>query len=118
MENVIYGIKNCSTMKKTFDWFDGHEVAYRFHDYKKVGIDDQRLRDWSAKLGWEKLVNTKGPTWRKLAAAGQPPLANIDEAIAVLVANTSLIKRPIIETASGELLIGFNPEDFMGKMGK
>ncbi|MDR2689948.1 MAG: Spx/MgsR family RNA polymerase-binding regulatory protein [Azoarcus sp.] len=118
MENIIYGIKNCSTMKKTFDWFDEHGIAYRFHDYKKEGMDDERLRAWSARLGWEKLVNTKGPTWRKLIAAGQPPLNDIDEAITLLIANTSLIKRPMIETAAGELIVGFDPGTLEDKLGK
>jgi Spx/MgsR family transcriptional regulator len=108
METVIYGIKNCSTMKKTFAWFDEHHIAYRFHDYKKDGVDATRLRAWSTRLDWQTLVNTKGPTWRKLATAGQPPLTSIDEAIPLLVANTSLIKRPLIETASGALIAGFD----------
>ncbi|GHU14428.1 arsenate reductase [Betaproteobacteria bacterium] len=109
METVIYGIKNCSTMKKTFDWFEAHHIAYRFHDYKKDGVDPARLRTWSTRLDWQTLVNTKGPTWRKLVAAGQPPLTRVDEAIPLLVAHSSLIKRPLIETASGQLVVGFDP---------
>ena len=67
MENVIYGIKNCDTMKKTFAWFEAEGIGYRFHDYKKSGVDAATLARWFARLGWEALVNTRGTTWRKLA---------------------------------------------------
>ena len=62
----IYGIKNCDTMKKAFAWLESHNVAYEFHDYKKAGVPAGKLKEWAAKAGWEKLANTRGPTWRKI----------------------------------------------------
>jgi len=66
MSVTIYGIKNCDTMKKAFAWLDKHGVEYAFHDYKKDGVPAERLKAWSGELGWEKLANTRGPTWRML----------------------------------------------------
>jgi hypothetical protein len=62
----IYGIKNCDTMKKAFAWCDSNNISYEFHDYKKLGVPRERLVHWCRTLGWKTLINTKGPTWRKL----------------------------------------------------
>jgi len=105
MKPRVYGIRNCDTMKKAFAWFDAHKVAYEFHDYKKAGVPPGKLRAWSAKVGWEKLANTRGPTWRKIPE-GQK--TNIEKA---LEANSSAIKRPIVE-AGAKLLIGFDPAEY------
>ncbi len=108
---TIYGIRNCSTMKKAFDWLDEHGLAYEFHDYKRSGIDAARLTQWCAGRGWQALVNTRGTTWRGLA----PELKQIDsdgEAIERMIAAPSLIRRPVIEYGKagvGDLLIGFDP---------
>lgn len=109
MENVIYGIKNCDTMKKTFAWFAGASVGHRFHDYKKSGIDAATLARWCARLGREALINTRGTTWRRLAPE-QRVLADTTAAIALMQAQPSLIRRPLIETVSGELIIGFDAQ--------
>ena len=107
----IYGIKNCDTMKKAFAWLDAAAIAYDFHDYKKSGIDAATLASWCEKLGWEALVNKRGTTWRKLSPE-QQAIATAADAIALMQANTSLIRRPVVETAGGELLVGFDPERF------
>jgi len=109
MSTTIYGIKNCDTMKKAFAWLDEHGVAYSFHDYRKSGITPETLARWCAQLGWQTLVNTRGTTWRKLDPA-QQALSSADDAIALMAAHTSVIRRPVIETASGELIAGFDPE--------
>lgn len=108
----IYGIKNCDTMKKAFTWLDEAEIDYEFHDYKKVGIDADTLARWCAQTdGWQALVNMRGTTWRKLSPK-QQSIADEAGAIALMIANPSLIRRPMLETPDGELLIGFDPMRF------
>lgn len=111
MSSTIYGIKNCDTMKKAFAWLDANAVAYSFHDYRKSGISPELLARWCDKLGWQALVNTRGTTWRNLGPAEQA-VTDAAAAIALMAAHPSLIRRPIIETASGEILAGFDPERF------
>lgn len=108
----IYGIKNCDTMKKAFNWLDEAGIAYDFHDYKKAGIDAATLTRWCGRSdGWQALVNTRGTTWRKLSPK-QQAISSQDEAIALMTEHTSLIRRPVLETPDGELLIGFDPVRF------
>jgi arsenate reductase len=106
----IYGIRNCDTMKKVFAWLDAKKIAYDFHDYKKDGVPPGKLKEWAAKAGWEKLANTRGPTWRKIP---EPQRENPTEAsvLALLAQNSSAIKRPIVEAGS-KLLIGFDPAEY------
>lgn len=111
----IYGIKNCDTMKKAFAWLEASGVAHRFHDYRKSGIDAATLQRWCAQAGWEALVNKRGTTWRKLTPA-QQAVAGEADAIALMQAHPSLIRRPVVEyPASGGgtgLLIGFDTERY------
>lgn len=107
---TIYGIKNCSTMKKAFVWCEGNGVEVVFHDYKKQGVDRARLEQWCQLLGWESLVNTRGTTWRKLTAE-QQEIATQGEAVALMLEYPSLIKRPVVETGM-QLLAGFDPQMF------
>lgn len=106
----IYGIKNCSTMKKTFDWCEERSIAYEFHDYKKLGVPRERLVLWCQAVGWKTLVNTKGATWRKLTPE-QQDITTQSQAVALMLEYPSLIKRPVVE-ASGQLLVGFDPALF------
>lgn len=110
MQVRVYGIRNCDTMKKAFAWLDERGVAYDFHDYKRDGAPTDRLAAWAKAVGWEKLANTRGPTWRKIPEADRQGL---DErrALALLAANTSAIRRPVVE-AGRELLVGFDAESF------
>jgi len=112
---TIYGIKNCDTMKKARAWLDGHRVAYAFHDYKAAGIDAARLQNWAGKVGWEVLLNRAGTTFRNLPDAEK---AGIDEAkaVALMQAQPSLIKRPVLEV-DGTLLVGFKPELYEKQFG-
>ena len=114
--NRIYGIKNCDTMKKAFAWCDEHGVQYEFHDYKKAGVDRTRLVAWCKVLGWKTLVNMKGTTWRKLSPEQQSITAQ-REAVELMMEYPSVIKRPIVETANGQLLVGFDPALFASFMG-
>ncbi|WP_425104483.1 ArsC family reductase [Ancylobacter sp.] len=115
MSVTIYGIKNCDTMKKARAWLDGRGVAYAFHDYKAAGIDAARLENWAGKVGWEVLLNRAGTTFRNLPDAEK---AGIDEAkaVALMQAQPSLIKRPVLE-AEGTLLVGFKPEIYEKQFG-
>ena len=107
---TIYGIKNCDTMKKACAWLDGKGVAYEFHDYKKSGIDRDRLEGWARKVGWEVLLNRAGTTFRKLPDEEKEGLTET-KAIELMTAQPSMIKRPVLE-AGGKLLVGFKPEQY------
>ena len=107
---TIYGIKNCDTMKKARAWLDGHGVAYRFHDYKTAGIERGRLEGWAAQVGWESLLNRAGTTFRKLPDEDKQGLAE-KKAIALMVAQPSMIKRPVLDVG-GKFLVGFKPEQY------
>ena len=98
MTITIYGIKSCSTMKKAFNKLDELGIPYDFHDYKKQGIDKDTLQRWVDELGIDKVLNKRGTTWRKLEdSQKQAADTSVDNAIDLLVANTSMIKRPIVE---------------------
>ncbi|MBE8609672.1 Spx/MgsR family RNA polymerase-binding regulatory protein [Psychrobacter immobilis] len=120
MTITIYGIKSCSTMKKAFTKLDDLGVSYEFHDYKKQGIDKDSVKRWVNELGIDKVLNKRGTTWRKLTEEQkQSADANIDNAIDLLVKNTSMIKRPIVEGQIDDknqgqpiLLCGFDEADF------
>ena len=110
--NTLYGIANCDTMKKARRWLDGHGVDYAFHDYRKQGIDEERLRQWSGSVGWETLLNRRGTTWRKLPEGARE---GIDEASAIrlMAEQPSLIKRPVLDTGEA-LYVGFDAERYAG----
>ena len=105
---TIYGTKNCDTMKKARAWLDQRGVAYDFHDYKTAGVERAQLERWCKKAGWETLLNRAGTTFRKLPDADKEGL-NERRAIALMLAQPSMIKRPVLE-AGGKLLVGFKPE--------
>jgi arsenate reductase len=110
MTPTIYGIKNCDTMKKARAWLDGNGVAYRFHDYKTAGIERDRLEKWVAEIGWEAVLNRAGTTFRKLAEADKQGLTQA-KAISLMMAQPSMIKRPMLE-AGGKLLVGFKADAY------
>jgi arsenate reductase len=106
----IFGIKNCDTMKKAFSWLEANGVAYEFIDYKKVGIAETHLTDWSARAGWETLLNTRGLMWRKLSD-DEKLAVDAEKALKLMAQYPSLIKRPVLDTGS-DLLVGFSPESY------
>ena len=109
MSITIYGIKNCDTMKKARAWLDKRGVEYAFHDYKTAGIDRERLERWSKKLGWETLLNRAGTTFRKLPDKDKAGL-DAGKAVALMLDQPSMIKRPVLDLGGGRLLVGFKPE--------
>jgi arsenate reductase len=116
MHITIYGIKNCDTMKKARAFLDKHKVAYDFHDYKSAGIDKERLEGWAKKAGWETLLNKAGTTFKKLPDKDKDGLTE-KKAIALMLAQPSMIKRPVLELPRGKLLVGFRPEDYAAALG-
>jgi arsenate reductase (glutaredoxin) len=113
---TIYGIKNCDTMKKARAWLDKHGVAYEFHDYKTAGIEREQLEAWSKKVGWETLLNQAGTTFRKLPDKDKTAL-DAKKAIALMLDQPSMIKRPVLDLGGGKLLVGFKPESYASEIG-
>jgi arsenate reductase (glutaredoxin) len=115
MAITIYGIRNCDTMKKARAWLDAHGVAYAFHDYKAEGIDRTRVAGWVEELGWEKVLNRAGTTFRKLPEADREDL-DAAKAIDLMLAQPSMIKRPVLDLGDRRLL-GFKPELYAAAFG-
>lgn len=115
MTITLYGIPNCDTVKKARNWLEAQGLAYAFHDYKKAGADAGKLAEWCAAAGWDKVLNRAGTTFRKLPDADK---ADLDQtkAIAVMLANPSCIKRPVLEHP-GSLLVGFKEADWAAALG-
>src|SRR5947209_10578759 len=109
MPLTLYGIKNCDTIKKARAWLDQRGVAYDFHDYKTTGIERAKLEGWAKKLGWESLLNKAGTTFRKLPDQDKEDLTEA-KAIALMLVQPSMIKRPVLELGGGKILVGFKPE--------
>ena len=116
MTSTLHGIKACDTMKKARTWLDGHGVAYAFHDYKAVGIDRPTLERWVAQVGWEPVLNRAGTTYRTLPEADRQDLT-ADKAIALMLAQPSMIKRPVLVLANGDLIVGFKPDAYAARLG-
>lgn len=110
MELTLFGIKNCDTMKKAMKWLDDNGVAYHFHDYKKEGVPEHRLRQWLEALGWETVINKRGTTWRKLDDVVKESM-NTEKAITVAMDNPSIIKRPILQNDT-IITAGFNADEW------
>ncbi len=107
---ILFGIKNCDTMKKAFNWLTSNGVDYEFTDYKKAGVAAAHLADWSQRAGWETLLNKRGLTWKKLTDAERADV-NETKAIELMTQHPSLIKRPVLDTGR-QLIIGFTPENY------
>ena len=111
MPITIYGIKNCDTMKKARAFLDNKGVAYDFHDYKSKGVERARLETWANKAGWETLLNKAGTTFKKLPDKDKAGITE-KKAIALMLSQPSMIKRPVLELPGGKLLVGFRPEEY------
>ena len=116
MTVTVYGIPNCDTVKKARTWLDKQGIAYDFHDYKKAGVTAAMLKAWSKALGWEVVLNRAGTTFRKLPDDAKAGL-NATKAIALMVEQPSMIKRPIV-AYDGGLLIGFKQPEWEAAFGK
>jgi len=105
---TLYGIPNCDTVKKARAWLTAHNQPHAFHDFKKQGVPPEQLASWAQSPGWEKLLNRKGTTWRKLDAAAQAAVTNAASAQALMLAHPSVIKRPVVDWGQGEVTVGFD----------
>ncbi|MGF1922877.1 MAG: Spx/MgsR family RNA polymerase-binding regulatory protein [Bacteroidia bacterium] len=113
---IVYGIPNCNTVKKALDWMRANKVEFEFHDFKKRGVTEEKLKEWFVAFGWEKVINKNGLTFKKLSKEDQSSISSPEKAISYLMANTSAIKRPIVENDGGALTIGFDEVNFRHKI--
>ena len=112
---IVFGIKNCDTVKKARRWLDANGVEYRFHDFRQDGLDKTTIENWLRSVDWETLLNKRGTTWRKLE---NPRKDSLDQstAVALMLENPTLIKRPVVETEHG-CFVGFKDTEFAEKLG-
>jgi Spx/MgsR family transcriptional regulator len=109
-EPILYGIRNCDTVKKARAWLDKQGVEYRFHDYKAAGVDRARLERWCDEVGWERLLNRAGTTYRMFSDSQKHDL-DAKKAIGLMLAQPSVIRRPVLEL-DGRLVVGFSPDQY------
>ena len=108
---IIYGIKNCNTMKKAFTWLDDHQVQYQFHNYKTDGLSADLLDTFLQLVDWQSLLNTRGTTWRKLDEQVRAQINNAQAAKKIMLDNPSILKRPLLSDGKRALL-GFSDESY------
>ena len=116
MTLTLYGIPNCTTVKKARAWLDAHQHPYQFHDFKKAGVPETRLPQWIAQAGWEKLVNRQGTTWRKLPPELQAQIQDAASATRLMLDQASVIKRPVVEWPDGSVTVGFDESAWAEKL--
>ena len=107
---IVYGIPNCDSVKRVRAWLGANRIEADFHDFRKRGVPTERLDAWIAALGWERLVNRKGTTWRRLDAATRDAVRDAASASALMLAHPSVIRRPVIEWPSGTVSVGVEIE--------
>ena len=114
---VLYGIPNCDTVKRARAWLTAHGQTPVFHDFKKVGVPETRLAVWVAAKGWERVLNDKGTTWRKLTDAERASVVDAASAIALMQQHASLVKRPVVEWSDTSITLGFDEADWARRVG-
>ncbi len=107
---TLYGISNCTTVKKAKDWLNGHNIEYQFHDYRKHGLTEDLLKSFDEKLGWETILNKRSTSWRKLTDEQRETVSQ-QTALQYMQESPTLIKRPILDTGE-KLVIGFTDEHY------
>ena len=112
---TFYGIPNCDSVKKARTWLEEKGIAYRFHDFKKEGITAERITEWYKEFPWEKIVNKASTTWKELSDEEKAVVVDGQSAIALIISKTSVVKRPVIEDASGKAVaLGFKKDRYEG----
>ena len=109
---ILYGIPNCNTVKKAQTWLKENGFEYEFHDFKKKGITEEKLMEWCDTFGWEKVLNKKGTTWKKVSPDEQAAITDQDTAVKFLVQQNSAIKRPVLEVSGKAVQIGFDESQY------
>ena len=112
---IVYGIKNCDTMQKSFKWLDANHITYTFHDYKKEGISKEKIEEWLKHFPITELINTKGITFKKLSDEEKLSITNKNKAIELMIQKSSMIKRPLVEMKDG-FLLGFKIDEWEKKL--
>jgi arsenate reductase (glutaredoxin) len=107
MALIVYGIPNCDTVKKARRWLDERGADYRFHDFRKDGLTSEIVDKWMTKVPWDRLVNKRGTTWRKLSAEEQQ-ISDESGAKSVMLAHPSVIKRPVFDLGGKKIVVGFS----------
>jgi arsenate reductase (glutaredoxin) len=113
---VVHGIANCDTVKRARAWLAAQGVQVEFHDFKKSGLSTAQLDAWLASVGWERLLNRQGTTWRKLSDAQRAAVVDAASAKAVMLAHPSLVKRPVVRWADGHVSVGFDAADWAARL--
>lgn len=108
----LYGIPNCNTVKKARTWLEENGIAYEFHDFKKHGVDEALLQAWLTQIPWEKLVNRAGMTWRALSDDEKAAVVDPENAIVLMLAKPSIIKRPVAVANAKVIALGFDPSTY------
>ena len=106
---IVYGIPNCDSVKKAKTWLSEQGQEFEFHDFKKQGVPEAQLRQWIEACGWERVLNRQGTTWRKRGAATQATVQDAPSAMALMLQQASVIKRPVIAWPSGAVTVGYHP---------
>jgi arsenate reductase (glutaredoxin) len=106
---TVYGIPHCDTVKKARAWLLQEGLAHNFYNFKTQGVPPDQLVVWVRALGWEKLLNRQGTTWRKLDLGTQAAVHDAATAQALMRAQPSVIKRPVVQWSAGQVTVGFDP---------
>jgi Spx/MgsR family transcriptional regulator len=114
----LYGIPNCDTVRKARRWLDAAAVPHDFHDFKKLGVPVGRLAAWEEAVGWERLLNRQGTTWRALDAAAQAEAGQAAGAMAAMAAHPSLVRRPVVEWPDGAVTVGFDADAWSARIAR
>lgn len=117
MAITLYGIPNCDTVKKARAWLQQQGAAVTFHDFKKAGVPAPHLDAWLAAAGWERVLNRKGTTWRGFDEATRAAVTDAASARPVMLANPSVVKRPVVEWADGAITVGFDEAEWAARVG-
>jgi len=107
---TVYGIKNCDTVKKACNWLTKNKIDYQFHDFRKDGLTQTKVKLWSSKIDWETLLNRRSTTWRKLSDAEKDSINKANE-IKLMTEQATLIKRPVIEF-NNQVIVGFSEDAY------
>lgn len=113
---TVYGIPACDTVKKARNWLLAHGIEHDFHDFKKLGVPPQKLDRWITAVGWERLLNTRGTTWRKLDDRARADVVDAASARALMLAQVSVLKRPVVDWRAGAVTVGFDEADWLRRI--
>ena len=113
---ILYGISNCDTVKKARAWLTEHGKSHEFHDFKKHGVPPAELARWAGLVGWESLLNRRGTTWRQLNSGVQRAVVDSASAQTLMLAQTSVIKRPVLDWGGGDVTVGFDADAWKKRM--